>query len=184
MAFMTLETVKNLFLMTLIFIAGNSLYAIEDTSTPYIKYAKEIINPFIEDCEKKYQLDCIGTGGKFSQNVAEIEISFIAYRKGSIEEARTLEVTMVEKILGQINAHEKIRPFLNNYPFKPKNIDISIAFHKEDNSRYTDKSVSFIFLSHDKLFYSSEDPKTGKLVDIMEEPYEEALKIVNKSSSK
>ena len=141
------------------------------------------MNFFIEECEKKYQLDCIGTGGRFANNVAKIEICFIAYRKGSIEEARTLEVTMVEKILSEINSNEKIRSFLNDYPFQPKNIDISIAFHKEDNSRYTDKSVSFIFLSRDKLFYSSEDPNTGKLIDILEEPYEEALRIVKSQPS-
>ncbi len=163
---------------------GIQLHASEDDSTPYIKYAKEIMNPFIEECEKKYHLDCIGTGGRFAQNVSEIEISFIAYRKGTIEEARTLEVTMTEKILAQINTHEKIRPFLNTYPFDVKDIKISIAFQKKDNSCYTDGSVVYVSHIKNKLFYDKEDPKTGKLVDIMEEPYEEALKIVNKSSSK
>jgi hypothetical protein len=176
---MILKTAKR---SLLLFITGIQLHATEDDTTPYIKYAKEIMNPFIEDCEKKYHLDCIGTGGRFANNVAKIEICFIAYRKGTIEEARTLEVNMTEKILTQINAHEKIRPFLDNYPFEPKNINISVAFRKEDNSRYADGSVAYVSLIKNKLFYDKEDPKTGQLVDIMEEPYEEALKTVNGKS--
>ncbi len=180
---MTLEAVKKTFFIAFIFIAGNLLHATEDDTTPYIKYAKEIMNPFIEECEKKYHLDCIGTGGRFANNVGEIEISFIAYRKGSIEEARTLEVNLIEKILAQINAHEKIRPFLNNYPFESKNIDISVAFRKEDNSCYTDGSVVLVFLARNKLFYKTEDPKTENRIDLYDEPYIDALKIVNSKSS-
>ena len=177
---MILKTAKR---SLLLFLIGIQLHSSEDNSTPYIKYAKEIMNPFIEECEKKYQLDCIGTGGRFAQNVAEIEISFIAYRKGTIEEARTLEVTMTEKILAEINAHEKIRPFLNNYPFHVKDIEISIAFQKEDNSCYTDGSVVYVSHIKNNLSYRAEDPKTGQLVGIHKEPYEEAQKIVNSNSS-
>ena len=51
----------------------------KDDDVPYIVYAKEIMNSFIEQSEKEYHLDRIGTEGRFAKNVGKIEISFIAY---------------------------------------------------------------------------------------------------------
>ena len=147
----------------------------------YVQYAKEIMNPFIDECEKNFQLDCIGTGGRFSRNVAGIDITFIAYRKGSIEEARKLEVTITEKLLAEVNGNEKIRPFLSEYPFKADNIGISLSFRKEDDSRYLDNSVALVCIGKGQLIYSAENPKTHLLDTILEEPYEDAKKIVNLS---
>ncbi len=180
---MILENVKKIVVFSVLFITRIWLHGAEDDTTPYIKYAKEIMNPFIEECEKKYHLDCFGTGGRFADNVAEIDIKFIAFQKGTIEEARILEVKMIEDLLVRINAHEKIRPFLNTYPFDLKNIEISISFRKEDGSCYTDGSIVYVSHIKNNLSYRAEDPKTGQLIGIHKEPYEEALKIVNSKSS-
>ena len=150
----------------------------KDDDAPYIVHAKEIMNSFIEQSEKQYHLDCIGTGGRFAKNVGKIELNFIAYRKGTIEEARTLEVKMIETLLAQVNAHEKIRPFLIEYPFISKDINISVAFRKEDASSRIDGSVVYAFLARGNLIYCAKDPKNEQLIDILEEPYEDALKIV------
>jgi hypothetical protein len=172
------KNVKKTTVVCLFFIIGIQLYPTEDDSISYIRYTKEIINPFIEEWEKKYHLNCFGTGVRFSHNVEQMHIKFMAYQRGTIEKARILEVGMTEDLLSRINTHEKIRPFLNTYPFDVKDIKISISFRKEDDSCYTDGSV--VYVSHIKnyLSYDKEDPKTGQLVEIMKEPYEEALKIV------
>ncbi len=162
---------------------GGQLHASEEVNIPYIQYTKEITLPFIQECENKYQLDCIGTGGKFAKNVSEISLHFIAYRKGTIEEARNVEIKMIETLLEHINHQEKIRPFLDQYPFKPENLDIAISFRKNDDSCYSDGSVVLVFLARDKIFYRAEDSKTGKRFDLHEESYADALKIVNGKSS-
>ncbi len=175
---MILKSGKRSIWMIFFILTAGQLFAKDDDKMDYVQYAKNIMNPFIERCEKEYHLDCIGTGGRFGKNVAGIDISFIAYRKGTMEEARTLEVKMIEQLRDELNAHEKIRPFLAEYPFKSKEINISVAFRKPDNSCYSDGSVVLVFQACDKLLYSAEDPKTGKLVDLLEESYEEALKKV------
>lgn len=179
MAFMTLKNVKILFLTSLFMTIGSPMNAFtNDNNVEHIRYAKEIISSFTQECEKNHQVVCIATGGELSHNVKKIKLSFIAYRKGSIEEARKIEVAIIEDLLKKVNAHEKIRPFLDEYPFQPHNLSISLAFRKRDDSCYTDGSVVLTLIGKGKLLYCREDPKTGKLEDIMEEPYEEALKIV------
>lgn len=179
---MILENVrKYILLIALLTLGGQMEASQEDNAGTYIKYAKEIMNPFIEECEKQYNLVCIGTGGRFAYNVAEISITFVAYRKGTIEEARKLEVKMIETLLKRVNAHEKIRPFLSEYPFKPDNTSISISYQKKDDSNYSDGSCTFVFLAKNNLFYCAKNPKTEDYDDLLVEPYEEAVKIVNKS---
>lgn len=176
---MILENVKKIICFTLIFIISGQMSASEkDDDVPYIRYAKEIMTPFIQNCEKEYKLDCIGTGGRFAKNVGGINIDFIACRKGTIEEARILEVKMIETLLAKVNSCNKIRPFLAEYPFMAEELNITVAFRKANNSRYSDGSVVYAFLGRGNLIYCAEDPKTGQLIDIMKEPYEEALKIV------
>jgi hypothetical protein len=177
-----LKNVKKLIYFIIISIVGGQMCASEiDAEVPYIRYAKEIMSPFIQKCEKEYKLGCIGTGGRFAKNVAEISIKFIAYRKGTIEEARVPQVIMTETLLAQVNSHENIRPFLNSYPFDVKDIEISISFRKNDDSRYSDGSVVYVSHIKNRLFYRSEDPKTKELIPIFDESYQEALNIINKS---
>ena len=177
MAFTAPKLVKRSFLLML-FLASNLLSSSPDDNVPYIVYTKEIIGKFIGESEKTYNLDCVGTGGRFSHNVAVIDINFIAYRKGTIEEARILEVALTEALLKAVNENEKIRSFLNEYPFKAGDIHISLSFNKKDNSSYDDGSVAHTFTAKNNRFYCSRDPKTGLLTDLLKEPYEEARKKV------
>jgi hypothetical protein len=178
MVFITQINVKKIILTLIV---GMQLCASnKDDDIPYINYTKEIMNSFIKNSEQAYDLNCIGTGGKFAKNVAQINIQFLAYRKGTIEEARTLEVKMIEKLLQTVNEHEKIRPFLLNYPFKSEDLHISIGFRNEKDDYFYDDSIAYVSHIKNKLFYDTANPKTHKLLDFMEEPYDEAVKIVNR----
>ena len=116
-------------------------------------------------------------GGGMPHDVEEIFLNFIAYQRATIEQARKLEVEVTEKLLKRVNEHEKIRPFLREYPFKAGRIGIMIAFEKSENTNYKDGSVALIFQGRNKIFYRRAD-KNGKLMDLHEEPYEEAYRIV------
>ncbi len=152
---------------------------IKNEDSPYISYTKEIVASFVDDSEKAYGLNCIGTGGKFATNVGQIDIRFLAHRRGSIEEARTLEVNMIQKLLKTLNGNEKIRPFLAEYPFKAKDLHLSISFQNEKNDYYYDESIAYVSHIKNRLFYDKADPSTKKLIDSFEESYDEAVKIVN-----
>ena len=115
-------------------------------------------------------------------DVREVEVCFAAYRKGTIEIAREIEVKANERFVEMINAHEKIRPFLREYPFPVSRANVSIVFRKPNNEEYTDGSVIHAFYAKGNLCFYARD-STGKSFLIAEEPYAESLKIVKTEKS-
>jgi hypothetical protein len=117
-------------------------------------------------------------------DVEEILVQLAAYRSATIEQARELEVKATERFAQIINAHEKIRPFLREYPFPSSRANVTISFRKRAKHP-TDNDVEFVCHAKNKLFYLAYDPDhpyVGK--DIKNEPYEEALRIVQSNEAK
>ena len=195
-------------IIVLLFIT-TSITAKETPTPEYLLHVKQISKPFIAEMEKKYDLICIGTGGGLSRNVEKIDIVFVAYRKSTIEESRKIIVSGVQTLVNELNTHEKIRPFLAQHPFQPNNIGISISFRNRKENHYTDGSVALVFNAKNKIFYQAatmmtrmsggfsdlRNPKNPihyplkeetdlELIDLDEESFEEAVKIVEAQSKK
>lgn len=185
------------------------LVAKEKKTFEYIKYVDEIINEFVVEMAEKHNIHCCGSGGSMSEGVAEIEVIFISNSEPNIENARKIEISAIQDLLHRINVHEKIRPFLREYPFNADRVSISISFETKTGERPKDGAVAFIFLAKNKLFYRSAEMKLSasfpltrvnshnewtteiipgelqeELIPLMEETYEEALKIVESEQNK
>lgn len=186
----------------------HELHSEESRPPEYLKYVDEIVKDFAEDMEKKYQLYCYGDGGNMPNDVAEIGVLFISYQKSTVESARKMEVNAIQELLRRINSHEKIRPYLREYPFNQDRVDVSISFRTETDNRPLDGSIALVFLAKNKIFYKTAEMKPTaatpltymneknevvkemipgtleeNLIDLMNEPYEEALKIVKAAST-
>jgi hypothetical protein len=157
----------------------------DDDSPIYTRYVAEITSAFIKEMHKKYGLYCGASGGSMPYDVEEITVQLVAYRSATIEQARELEVKATERFVQIINAHEKIRPFLREYPFPASRARITLSFEKKGDLFFADSEVEFVCHANNKLHYLAYDPDhpyVGKL--IKEEPYEEALKIVQSNAAK
>ena len=173
------------FVLSFLFlISGKAVDAKKNGSAVYVKYANEIICSFAKEMKAEFNLLCSGSGGKMPYDVEIIEVGFTAYRNATIEEARELEVKVTEKLREKINQHEKIRPFLREYPFPASRAKVKISFSKKDGSRPKEGFVALTFHAKDTIFYDTATNETEKLVSLAEEPYEEALKIVQKKAVK
>ncbi len=149
-----MEKFVSFFLVLLVFLfSACAISARGDKPAPYEKYVDEIISSFAKDMNKEYGLVCVGSGGRMPHDVEEITIFFDAYRHATVEEARELFVNVTEKLIDKINSHEKIRPFLREYPITSRNADnistwcrahVYISFQKKDGSHYLDGSVASI----------------------------------------
>ena len=189
-------------------ISGIHLNAKEIHSNEYCRYVNEITKSFAKEMENDFDLFCIGSGGRMPHDVEKIEVLFVAHRKTTLEEARKMEVKGVQNLLKKINTHEKIRPYLREYPFKSDRVDVSISFQTKEDYHITDGSVTLVYLVKNKVIYRAAEMRKEKsypgydcrdpnniiyfpprekieeeLIPLFEEPYEEALKIVLGSAS-
>jgi len=190
----------NIFILIIFLVANLSA---KEVDSSYLNYVDEIVGDFVGDMGSKYDLHCYGSGGRMPKDVEEVEVLFISYRKSTVEEAREMEVNAIQQLLKRINSHEKIRPYLREYPFKADRVDVTISFRTETDDYPLDGTVASVFLARNKIFYRAAEivvaeptPLTymneknevvrefigggpeEELIPLFEEPYEEALKIV------
>lgn len=179
------------------------IHAKEEKYPDYLKYVDEITNDFTQDIQKKYKLYCYGSGGSMPTDVEKIEVFFISYNHLTVEEARRIAVNATQELLEKVNKHEKIRPYLREYPFKPDRIGLLVSVRTKTDNRPADGSVAIVTVAENKIFYESAEMRMSKpmrrtiihdknnwtteeipgklkeeLVPILEESYDEALKIV------
>jgi len=142
---------------------------------------RKVMQRTIKKLEKEKKLYCDGFGG-FGVNVVEISaLSFV--HKGEpydVEKARELIVYAAEVFLNEFNSFEKIRPYLANYPFTAKNLDLRIFFYNEKTIKYVEPYLIVSSLIRGKIYYRVSKNNTFETVH--EEPYEEALEIVKKQN--
>ncbi|MES2345294.1 MAG: hypothetical protein V4494_05090 [Chlamydiota bacterium] len=147
----------------------------------YGKYVEEVISGFAKEMQK-HGFRCIKDGGGMPYDVRELRIGFMVYQKGSIELGREKVVFLTEKFLEAINNHEGIRPYLREYPFPESRVSVGLAFCRSDNLAYTDGSVTNAYHTRSKIIYWGNDPnQKNKTIDLLEEPYSEALAYINKT---
>ena len=102
------------------------------------------------------------------------------YRKAvDIETVRNLLVESVEAYLSDINENTEIRPYLHNYPFTAKNVEIEIVFRNPDRSKVAPQEINIASATEGRMKYYVDDPERHTLKAIHKETYEEALKVVS-----
>lgn len=176
--------VRFFFVFALMMFAWVKMNASEEGSKDYLKYVDEITRRFSKEIKKEFGIECTGSGGSMPHDVQEISMEFVAYQRATVEQARELEVKITEKFVQAINAHEKIRPFLREFPFPSGRTEVGISFFKRNNIPYIDGSVAYVSHIRSKIHYRAEDPDNPHLFKpITSEPYEEALKIVQENAA-
>ena len=184
---MMLKRVSFFAAVVLMLFMGVKVNGKEDESPVYTRYVAEVTSAFLKEMYKEYGLECEASGGEMPYDVEEISVQLAAYRGATVEQARELEVKTTERFAQIINAHEKIRPFLREYPFPSRRASVSISFRnpKKKKTPSTDNDVEFVFQVRNRIFYQAKNPNNPYLgKNIKDEPYEEALKIVQSNAAK
>lgn len=143
----------------------------------YVMYADEIVKAFEREMEENFGLSCCGGGGSMPYNVKEIEVLFEVPHKATVEEARYLEVEATQRLLKKINSHEKIRPYLNVFPFTESDVSISIHFIDVDKGFYANE-LSDVSMYSGIIEYSGIEEATDKSYTFKREAYEDAVALL------
>ncbi len=139
----------------------------------YVHLAYGIMNKTAIELNKEKKMQLIGIGGAMMHEVEELDMDFVISEKLELKQARELMVFTVSLLLKNVNTNEEIRPYLVHYPFTAKDLSIIIT-----STQYQDTPIIGAFLSFDKIRYKI--PGEPMSIQIHEETYEEALKIIEK----
>ena len=143
------------------------------------KCVHEIINDFEDWAFAKYGLNIFDFDASMVDDIKEIEIDFEVIGKTTVDEAREMFITINEKLTEMLNKHEKIRPYLREYPFARTKVRISVDFCDKYGNNNTDGSITCVLVGqNDVIFYMSKKINVYGYIDLFEEPYSDALKIV------
>jgi hypothetical protein len=115
-----------------------------------------------------------GSGGQTSHGVQMLALSFDYRQPTTIENGRKLLIAAVQEFVQSVNAEEQIRPYLQNYPFEAKNVQISIFLQNPDGSKLS-SGLHVISAYEGILNYNIDDPEGPLFKTLLEETYEEAL---------
>ncbi len=122
-----------------------------------------------------------GYGGEMHGDVRRVYTYYVQEGEISIDEARRVYLDVMEELLTRINATKKLRPYLHNYPFQRKNIQLALSWRPKKKTRWEDGKLTFMFLNNNDqlLYYSySADRSDNGLYVIHAESYVDALAIV------
>lgn len=130
--------------------------------------------------EARNEMFLISYSGDWRQNIKEIELFYFCFQELDVPGVRKIYVECMESILDDINNNPKIHPYLSEHPFTWRNIDLTISFHNSSKSGKVPRNkIASAFMAKGILFYNINHESLNKLDDFYEEPYEEALRIVN-----
>jgi len=125
-------------------------------------------------------------GGGAKNPIRLIHCGFVYYNDIDIATARKLIILVVNKFVNEINTNEKIRPFLEVYPFKPENMEIRIFLKNSNGSELSAEKLHVISIINGKLKYKTGIPSSEglPLTTIYQETYEEAMAKISNASEK
>jgi hypothetical protein len=147
------------------------------------EFANQVQKKAAMNIKKETGLIPFGSGGQMMDQIKMLHLAFICHQPINIEKGRELALKASEELLLQINSEEKIRPFLNNFPFEPQNIIIELYIQKADGHSFGGEILSVVFVNEGIIKYKIDDPNSNQLLTIFEEKYEEALQKLNDANS-
>jgi hypothetical protein len=152
------------------------------TPVDYVAMADAITADVAEKLTERYPMQVIGVSGGMMNTVNTIGLHFQIRGPITKERLREMLVDSVEEFLTSINANEEIRPFLKNYPFTEKEIDIVIFIVDGLGIHVYDPDPAVAAAAHGKICYYTEDKNNefGYKQKIKED-YQTALQIVRES---
>lgn len=159
--------------LIVLFFSFSSLYGEE--LKPHIIEARRIARILINDpLINDQKLRFLGWSGAMFSCIEELDFSFETKNILDLDASRIQIVRLTEKFLQVINNDTNLNNYLKSYPFKPKNLIITI-YYINNTDLEDDQSFSQAFLKNGTIYYFSNYKKKC----LKNESYEEAKELVN-----
>ena len=145
-------------------------------SPRYVKLAHEITEKTAKKLKAQKNLYLVGTGGQMMDDIQMMAMSFYYYQEVNLKTARELITYVINEYLSTINSNKEVKPYLHEYPFTAKNVEIRIWVYNPDRSELPlEKIYSITSLNGMLKYYARSNPRQA----IYEETYEQALQAIS-----
>ncbi len=161
-----------------LFIVGCDLNHVENLYEPdKNELANIALRKAAKNLKQKANLRLSGDGGQMMDQIKMLALSFHYYELIDIEKGRELLISSVNELVTTVNEDLRIRPYLANYPFDYRNVEIRIFLYNPDGSFVSKGNLSVIKADRGEFTYAIDDPKDefAFKIKILKETYEEAL---------
>lgn len=138
----------------------------------YEKIADKITDRTAAKLKEEKNLILIGTGGRMMDDIQMMAMSFNYYHEVNLEQARELIVYSIKKYISDINNSQEIRPYLHEYPFFSKNVEIMIFVYGPDRLELSPEKIYCITSRKGIIRYYTRSDRDHP---ICKETYDEAL---------
>ena len=108
-----------------------------------------------------------------------IILSFQGCYRLDVSAARRLYIDGVEDLLHRYNTDKVVRPYLHNFPFTLSNLDIALLLENRSGGFVPRNFVASVFNVDNRIIYCYFDEEQNGLLDLHEESYEDAVRIVH-----
>lgn len=132
----------------------------------------KLISEFGKIMKKELQLSTFMTGSACQNDLETLMVGLESPCQADVETARMLFVYSAEKLLALVNQDKLIRPYLHDYPYTIKNLELDIRFV---NGPMGGK-LRYISNKGSMVYYTCLDEKENKLKDFYVETYNDAFK--------
>lgn len=127
------------------------------------RIAREIRKKVALQMEREMGLRPIGTGGQMMYEIEKLMLAFRYDKEIGIEEGRELLLACVDTFISAVNEDERIHPYLKNYLFEPKNVEIWIFIQDPRGVNPGSKHLSVVSAIDGIMKYKIADDETDLL---------------------
>ncbi len=174
-----MRLMKNTFISATVCLILSCCEIPNHTSPRYVTLSDEILHQTAQQLEKERELIPIGNMGQMMGDIQAVGLEFQYFHLVNLEESRKLLVYAIQIFLKNINGNKEIRPYLHEYPFNTKNIEITIWIYQPDGYEPAPGNIQCVTLRSNTLLYKIATlNKSGDWPILHEETYEEALKVL------
>lgn len=117
------------------------------------------------------------TGGSCYGDLRLYAEDYDAYHDqfATIDEARLFIVEKAEAYMKVVNEDKEVRPYLHNYPFTARNLQLSFYFRDKNYKLISESYISSVRVNTGRVFYERRNPGEDWGRTIHTESYEQAL---------
>jgi hypothetical protein len=134
----------NFSLVLFMFVSVFGCSFFRDQMPNYEKMADKTTGRTAEKLKKEKRLILIGIGGRMMDDIQMMAMSFNYYQEVNLEQARKLLIYVINEYISDINNDQDVRPYLHEYPFTSKNVEIRIFIYGPDRRKLPPEKIGYI----------------------------------------